>query len=108
MNKKDFEYSFATVSGLLKRYPYLYEDACYSGDLSHIDYKIDMDNLIEQAELTPKQKEILIMHYFNGMTQQSIAEELNISQQGVFNSLTGIRKKIERVLSRWNSGKSDK
>lgn len=103
MSKATFEYTYGTVCNLLKRYPLLYEDACYSGDLSHIDYKIDMDSLIKQAELTSKQLQILKLHYFEGKTQQSIAEELEISQQGVFNSLTGIKKKIEKVLNGWNN-----
>ena len=100
---KDFNYTFDSVIGILTRYYNMQEDACYSGVMTQHDYKMDVDSIMEKANLTDKQQSILKMHHIIGYTQEEIAQQLGISQQGVFNSLRGVKRRIEKVLKGWNN-----
>ena len=50
------------------------------------------------GKLTERQKEIIELYYFKGMTQQEIAEELGIGQRAVSHSLEGALKKLKKVF----------
>ena len=99
----NFEYTFLAVVGLLSKYDDMTQDAQYSGCISHHVYKMDVDTIIDKANITDKQRNIVVMHYIEGYTQEEIAKTLGITQQGVFNSLTGVKKRIEKVLKGWNN-----
>lgn len=69
------------------------------------DSKYDTEALIEQfalrnalANLSPREKEIIMMRYYIGRTQMEVSEEIGISQAQVSrlekNALDNIRKKI--------------
>lgn len=48
------------------------------------------------GKLTDRQKEVIELYYFKGMTQQEIAEELGISKPGVHYALQGALKKLKK------------
>lgn len=50
------------------------------------------------GKLTERQKEIIELYYFKGMTQQEIAEELGICQQSVNRIMTQAIKKLKKVF----------
>ena len=50
------------------------------------------------GKLTERQKEVIELYYFKGMTQQEIAEELGIGRRSVGNVLEGAIKKIKKVF----------
>lgn len=69
------------------------------------DSKYDTESLIEQfalrdalVNLSPREKEIIMMRYYIGKTQMEVSEEIGISQAQVSrlekNALESIRKKI--------------
>jgi len=69
------------------------------------DTKRDADALLEQfalrdalLNLTPREKEIIMLRYYIGKTQMEVSEEIGISQAQVSrlekNALENIRKKI--------------
>lgn len=69
------------------------------------DEKYNAENLIEQfalrdalVNLSPREKEIIMMRYYIGKTQMEVSEEIGISQAQVSrlekNALDNIRKKI--------------
>ncbi len=69
------------------------------------DEKYNTENLIEQfalrdalVNLSPREKEIIMMRYYIGKTQMEVSEEIGISQAQVSrlekNALDNIRKKI--------------
>ena len=47
---------------------------------------------------TERQREIIELYYFKGMTQQEIADELGIGQRAVSHSLEGTLKKLKKVF----------
>ena len=47
-------------------------------------------------KLTERQKEVIELYYFKGMTQQEIADELGISKPGVHYALQGALKKLKK------------
>lgn len=50
------------------------------------------------GKLTERQREIIELYYFKGMTQQEIAEELGIGRRSVGNALEGAIKKIKKIF----------
>ena len=50
------------------------------------------------GKLTERQREIIELYYFKGMTQQEIAEELGIGRRSVGNALEGAIKKLKKVF----------
>lgn len=50
------------------------------------------------GKLTERQREIIELYYFKGMTQQEIADELGIGQRAVSHSLEGALKKLKKVF----------
>jgi len=55
-----------------------------------------IDGLI-RSELTSRQREVVRLYYFGGLTQDAIAEELDIPQQVVSQHLFGILRNGKRV-----------
>ena len=69
------------------------------------DEKYDTESLMEKfalrdalVNLSPREKEIIMMRYYVGKTQMEVSEEIGISQAQVSrlekNALDNIRKKI--------------
>ena len=50
------------------------------------------------GKLTERQREVIELYYFKGMTQQEIADELGIGQRAVSHSLEGTLKKLKKVF----------
>ena len=50
------------------------------------------------GKLTERQREVIELYYFKGMTQQEIAEELGIGRRSVGNALEGAIKKIKKIF----------
>ena len=50
------------------------------------------------GKLTERQKEVIELYYFKGMTQQEIAEELGVCQQSVNRIMTQAVKKLKKVF----------
>ena len=50
------------------------------------------------GKLTDRQKEVIELYYFKGMTQQEIAEELGIRQQSVNDFMRQAIKKLKKVF----------
>ena len=48
------------------------------------------------GKLTERQREVVELYYFKGMTQQEIADELGISKPGVHYALQGALKKLKK------------
>lgn len=49
-------------------------------------------------KLTERQKEVIELYYFKGMTQQEIADELGIGQRAISHALEGALKKLKKVF----------
>ena len=49
-------------------------------------------------ELDELSQEILVAHYFTGMTQGQIAHSLHISRRAVVKRLTAVRARVNRIL----------
>ncbi len=58
---------------------------------------IDLIKALIQTEITPKQRQIVELYFYENKSQQAIAEELNISQQVVSKHLFGAVRNGRRV-----------
>ncbi len=52
---------------------------------------------IVQTRLTPRQREMVELHFYQGRSQQQIADQLGISQQVVSRQLFGVMRSGKRV-----------
>lgn len=57
-------------------------------------------NLVKaiQEELTPRQRELLLMHYSGNFSQKEIAAKLGLDKTTVSRTLSRARHRLERVL----------
>lgn len=61
------------------------------------DRVLDTVREIVQTRLTPRQREIVQLYYYEGRTQQEIAEQLGISQQVVSRQLFGVMRHGKKI-----------
>ena len=83
---------------------------------------VDVLARIVATELTPRQQEILLLYYANGLTEAQIAAVLRVSQPTISQHLTGkkrrgkkvggalrkLRKGIRRAASEWGQPVRDR
>jgi RNA polymerase sigma-B factor len=65
--------------------------------LAHVEIRESIKPLIEQ--LPPREKRILLLRFFRGMTQSQIAEEIGVSQMHVSRLLTRTLDQLRTSLS---------
>jgi RNA polymerase sigma-B factor len=65
--------------------------------LAHVEIRESIKPLIEQ--LPPREKRILLLRFFRGMTQSQIAEEIGVSQMHVSRLLTRTLQQLRTSLS---------
>ena len=65
--------------------------------LAHVEIRESIKPLIEQ--LPPREKRILLLRFFRGMTQSQIAEEIGVSQMHVSRLLTRTLEQLRTSLS---------
>ena len=82
-NKEDLE--------VLGRYVRLLEKASGSSMAERMRYAL-------ATELTPRQQEMTIMYYLDGMSQREIAHALGLSDSSVSRTLLRARNKLRRSL----------
>lgn len=71
-------------------------------DEENEDAVVDKINLKEMVgKLPPRERQIVIMRYFQDKTQNEIAEKLNISQVQVSRLEKKILEKLKRSLAEW-------
>lgn len=72
------------------------EDLCADSELGDLTEKIALREVI--SELEPKQKNIIYMRYFKGMTQSEVAKRLGTSQVKVSREESKIKKELREKL----------
>ncbi|HET7350608.1 MAG TPA: sigma-70 family RNA polymerase sigma factor, partial [Marmoricola sp.] len=65
--------------------------------LAHVEIRESIKPLIER--LPPREKRILLLRFFRGMTQSQIAEEIGVSQMHVSRLLTRTLQQLRSSLS---------
>lgn len=73
-------------------------------DYAVADLLMDLEAAMEQARLTPRQRQVLHLHYEQDLKLEEVASALNISTSAVHNSLNTAVKKIADVFSEWEYG----
>lgn len=72
-----------------------------TGDFEYIDIIMDADILLRDAGLTERQRYVLDLYYGKGMTLAEIGSELGVTLQAINDSLKQAKRKISKVLERW-------
>lgn len=94
-------YSTFTVKNLerlIKSREDLAIQAYYYGNIDALEYLIDVDAMLVDCNFTDKQRIIVDRLYINGdITQEELAKELGITQQGVMRFVYLIRNKLKKV-----------
>lgn len=101
MVKRFVDYTPHGIIYLLKNKKKLQIEAYVKGVPSTIEFLVDLDAVMEEANFTDRQREIIELHYINDLTQEEVAEHFGISQQAVLCSLKAIKGKIHHVLCHW-------
>lgn len=92
------KYTVPFIVSLIQNKDKIGESRFYKADLSACDILIDLDTILEKANLTAKQQYILENCWIKGYTQDEVAKKLGITQQMCVKHCNAIKKKIERVL----------
>lgn len=95
------KYTTPFIVALIQGRERIKEQRFYKSDLSASDMLLDLELIVELANLTEKQSYILEKYWVEGYTQSQVAEGLGITQQMVEKQTRAIKKKITRVLEEW-------
>ena len=65
-----------------------------------LDAIVQRDMLSELLDcLTERQREVVTAYFFDGLTQQQIADKLGVSQQAVDNTMRQALKKLKKYFA---------
>lgn len=74
------------------------EDQQAAQDKEHIKQEaLEQIRALVQTRLTPKQRQVVELYFYQSLTQQDIAQELGLSQQVVSKHLFGVLRDGRRV-----------
>jgi DNA-directed RNA polymerase specialized sigma subunit len=82
------------VRALLENIHHVRESRIQRGDYDAVILLLDMLQSYEEARLTARQREVLTLTYERDLKQESVAELLGISQQGVSDHINAAIRKI--------------
>ena len=97
----DMPYTSAYIMGSLSNRLKIQESCYYTGVIDQVDLILDMDRLLEEANLTEKQLQVIQLYYFNQYTQDEVSKKMGISQQAVLDHLKKVKVKISKVVEVW-------
>ena len=91
-------FTVKNLERLIKSREKLAIQAYHYGDIDAVEYLIDIDAMLKDADFTEKQAYIVDRLYIRAdVTQEELAKELGITQQGVMRFVYLIRNKLKRV-----------
>lgn len=82
------------VRALLEQIHHVREGRFQRGDYDAAILLLDLDHSMEKANLTDRQREVLDLTFERDLKQETVAELLGISQQGVSDHINAAVKKI--------------
>lgn len=100
MSNTDLSYTTGLMVGAMTNKKKIEESLYYSG-VDKLDLLIDIDLLLVEAKLTERQKEVVVLYFFNQYTQEEVSKVLGISQQAVLDHIKKIKNKIQKVIDLW-------
>jgi DNA-directed RNA polymerase specialized sigma subunit len=68
--------------------------AYLNGDIAACDLLIDLQLGFKKIKITDKQRKIIKLHFFEGLTQEEVAEIVGISQQGVSENINTVIRRL--------------
>ena len=101
MNKSNITYNERTVYSTFKNLPMLKEQVYYTSNFNVIDTIVDMDILLNKANLTHTEAEAFRLYFIEGYTLKEIADRSGATPQATFNNIKRLKYKIRRVLKSW-------
>lgn len=100
MGKSDLSYTSGFMIGSMSNRKKIEESLYFSG-VDKLDLLLDIDLLLMEAKLTERQKEVVVLYFFNQYTQEEVSEVLGISQQAVLDHIKKTKTKIQKVIDVW-------
>lgn len=94
-------YSIHDVIRALKYKESYYTKAGMTGNFSLIHIVVDSERVIEEANLTDRQKQVIDLYWIKDLTLADIGKRLGISHQAVADCLAQSKTKIQRKLDEW-------
>lgn len=79
----NYPYEVDGIHALLKDINKLSEARWYDGDIDATVLITDLKQALDNSNLTPRMRQVLALYYFADMTEQEVADVLNVSQQAV-------------------------
>lgn len=96
-------YSVHDVIRALKYKDSYYSNAGLSGRFDLIHIVIDSERVLNEANLTDRQKQVIELYWIEDMTLAEVGKELGISHQAVADSVEQSKSKLQKVLDRWGN-----
>lgn len=98
----EIRYTEKTVYSTLKNRPNIEEQLYYAPTMDALDTLIDMDMLLEQAQLTDHQLAMFKEYFIEGYTMQEISDRYGYtSHNSVRMCINRAKNRIRKVLIKW-------
>lgn len=82
--------------------------ACYEAELSEQEQqtkrRLHMQKVLHrimEEELTTRQKQVMLLYYFDGKTMTDIAVQLGVNKSTVSRTVANSKRRIERCMKYW-------
>ncbi|HID0815726.1 TPA: sigma factor-like helix-turn-helix DNA-binding protein [Clostridium botulinum] len=102
------KYTVPFIVSLAQNRDKISESRFYKADLSASDLLMDLEIILDRANLTDKQRYILENCWIKSYTQEEVACDLGVTQQMVEKHCRAIKKKIRKILKDMGELKHDK
>lgn len=72
---------------------------------ARVSQQIDLNRLLDQADLTDKQRDVIVRHFMQEQTVDEIAKSLGVSKQTASRRITNALEKVKKVAESWDEYK---
>lgn len=96
-------YTSEFIIGSLSNKAKIEEGLLYAGGIDQLNLLIDLELLLEEANLTERQMQVVDLYYCKQYTQEEVSRRLGVSQQAVLDHIKKIKSKIQKVINIWGA-----
>lgn len=96
-------YSIHDVIRALKYKDSYYTKAGTTGNFDLIHIVIDAERVLEEANLTDRQRQVIELYWIKDWTLAEVGKALGISHQAVADSVEQSKNKLQKILDVWRT-----
>jgi predicted RNA polymerase sigma factor len=101
-NNQELEtYNLQVVEFVMRNKSKLYQLAQFSKNTEIIDTIVDVDTIMQKANLPQKQLEAIELHWLHGYGHLEISKFYNVSHQAIHQRIASAKHNIKKILDSW-------